>query len=285
MKICNAYLILFRVNIALLNACSAATGFMLASGGDRAGMAGTALGVFLLACGSSALNQYQEREIDGLMERTKRRPIPAGGLTTRHALTASLILMLAGLSLLLTQGAKPFTLGLIAVAWYNGVYTWLKTKTAFAAVPGGLVGAVPPVIGWTAAGGDLLDGRLFVLCTLLFLWQVPHFWLLVLRYGDEYREAGLPVLLTRVTPEQLGRIIFAWICATAAATLALPLYGMVSSPVAYGALVPGAVWLVWSGARLFRRQTAADVHRSAFRTVTLFIVLVMAAVSLDTLLA
>ena len=190
-----SYLTLFRATISIFAAASAATGYFLAPHRQITGVFPVAGAVFLLACGASALNQYQERYIDARMERTRTRPLPSGSITASHALSLSCALVLAGLaSLAYACGTKAALLGLFALLWYNGIYTHLKKRTAFAAVPGAVVGMVPPAIGWVSAGGALLDPRLAAICFLFFLWQVPHFWLLLLIHGEEYEQAGLPSL-------------------------------------------------------------------------------------------
>jgi protoheme IX farnesyltransferase len=239
------------------------------------------IGVFLLACGSSALNQYQERDIDARMERTRHRPIPGGVISAAQALTASLILITSGLSFLIYDGGNAaFCLGLGAVLWYNGVYTFLKKKSAFAAVPGALVGAIPPAIGWASAGGELFNPMLLAFCFLFFMWQVPHFWLLVLRHGKEYEKAGLPSLSRLLSRAQISRITFIWIFATAAASLALPLYGMGNFRTVYVALVLAAVWLIGNGAKLLR-VGAAEPSIVAFRRINGYIFIVMLLLSVN----
>ncbi|HYA87536.1 MAG TPA: protoheme IX farnesyltransferase, partial [Nitrospirota bacterium] len=195
MSIWKSHLILCRVHISLFAACSAATGFFLFSYHRISDVLLTGTAVFLLACSASALNQYQERDIDAKMERTRLRPLPAGTVTPAQALCLCAVLLMSGLFLLVCAGStQALVLGLIAVLWYNGVYTYLKRVTAFASVPGALVGIIPPAIGWVAAGGAISDGRLTAICFLFFLWQVPHFWLLVLNHGEQYERAGLPSL-------------------------------------------------------------------------------------------
>jgi protoheme IX farnesyltransferase len=240
------------------------------------------IGVFLLACGSSALNQYQERGIDARMERTRHRPVPSGTIRAPRALTLSLVLITTGLFFLIYDvGMAAFGLGIGAVLWYNGAYTYLKKKTAFAAVPGALVGAIPPAIGWVSGGGDLFSPRLFALCLLFFLWQVPHFWLLILRHGKEYEEAGLPSLTGLLSRAQISRITFVWILATAAAGLLLPLYGMGSSKIASLSLFPAAVWLVWNGMNLLGEKSTPDFAIHGFNRMNGYIFIVMSLLSLD----
>jgi protoheme IX farnesyltransferase len=283
MKTLRSYLELCKVYISLFAACSAATGFVLVSSSPKS-MIAPVIGVFLLACGSSALNQYQERDIDARMERTRHRPVPSGDMTARHAMTVSLILITAGLFFLIySVGIVAFGLGLGAVLWYNGVYTFLKRKTAFAAVPGALVGSIPPAIGWISGGGILSNPRLLALCLLFFLWQVPHFWLLMLRHGTEYEEAGLPSLTRLLSRSQISRITFTWIFATAAASLALPLYSMGTFGGTYFFLVLAAVWLIANGAKLLRANPA-EQSVFAFQRINGYIFIVMLLLSIDRLL-
>jgi protoheme IX farnesyltransferase len=285
MQFFKPYLTLCRIGVSALAACSAATGYILSSHHPSPAMMVPAAAVFLLACGSSALNQVQERRTDALMERTRQRPLPAGAMGPLHALIVSPMLMAAGLFLLGTAGPVPVALGLSAILWYNGLYTWLKKKTAFAAVPGAVIGAVPPAIGWTAAGGALPDARLFALCALFFLWQVPHFWLLVLRHGDEYVQAGLPSLGKVFSKRQLERLTFVWTIATAATAIALPLYGLTKSPAVYLLFVPASLWLAGISTVLLRREMLPAAYLSTFRRINIYLLIIMAALSLDSLIA
>ena len=107
------------------------------------------LGIFLLASGASALNQYQEWPYDERMERTRRRPVPSRRISTAEASRISMICIVGGMVVLLYY-APPvsFILGFFNLVWYNGFYTWLKRKTAFAVVPGALTGVIPILMGW-----------------------------------------------------------------------------------------------------------------------------------------
>jgi protoheme IX farnesyltransferase len=127
------------------------------------------LGVFLLGVASSSLNQIQEKEIDAQMERTKNRPLPAGTINLTSALIFSILSFTFGMLTLVIWGTTiSALLGLFTVLWYNGLYTFLKRKTAFAVIPGSLTGAIPPIIGWTAAGGSIYDFKI-ILIAFIFL--------------------------------------------------------------------------------------------------------------------
>ena len=276
------YLILCRITISLFTAASAATGFLLVPHHRITAVFVVALAIFLLACGASALNQYQEHDVDARMERTRKRPLPSGSISPSQAVALSLALVLAGLALLAyAGGAKAALLGLFALLWYNGIYTYLKKKTAFAAVPGAAVGMVPPAIGWVSAGGALLDLRIAAVCFIFFMWQVPHFWLLLLRHGQEYEKAGLPSLTTVMSKSQIAHITYAWIFSAAVATLLLPLYGVVRSPVLYVALVPSAAWLVWSVRYLAAQRPLLSSSPLLFRKINVYLFLIMSLLVLE----
>jgi len=284
MKNIKPYLVLCRVSISLFATCSALTGYLLTGAVSAGTIAFLAAGVFLLACGASALNQFQERDLDAMMERTLHRPLPTGTMTPAHVLVVSMMLILSGLLLLGSLGWTSVTLGSLAILWYNGLYTRLKRRTAFAAVPGALVGAVPPVMGWLAGGGDIADPRIFALAAVFFLWQIPHFWLLLLRNTAQYEKAGLPTLTAIIPQERLSRITLLWIAAAAVASLAMPLFGIVRSPHAYAPLVILAVWVSGSGLGIIMPNRSAEALHPAFRRINIFILLFMFLTVLDSFL-
>jgi protoheme IX farnesyltransferase len=170
-------------------------------------------------------------------------------------------------------------LGAAAVFWYNILYVRLKKVSAFAVVPGALVGSIPPVMGWAAGGGTLSDPRLAALAFFFFMWQIPHFWLHLLTYGKEYAEAGLPSLTEVFSPEQLERLTFQWVSATGVSALLLGLSGLLQSPFARAALVAVSLWLVSGGAFLMLRHKAAPVR--LFRKTNYFMLSVIVLTFLD----
>ncbi|MEW6602330.1 MAG: protoheme IX farnesyltransferase [Nitrospirota bacterium] len=270
---------LCKINISFFAALSAATGFVLSGAGSNMRFIIMATGVFLLSSGACALNQYQERYIDTLMERTKSRPLPSGRISPKEALVLSLILILSGLLLLSGVSFAASLLGLFAVVWYNGVYTQSKRISAFAPVPGALIGAVPPAIGWTSAGGDLLDPRLLALCVFFFIWQVPHFWFLSLANSADYKKAGLPTIGEIFSKEQISRITSVWILSMAAAGLTLQLFIIAAHHMFNPGLYAVCLWLFIGAFSCIRLIPAPLPSRTVFNRINLYMLLSMLILS------
>lgn len=220
------YLVLIKYLLSLTVALSATVGYFLYQPEVKISLLFLFLGVFLLAGGSAALNQYQERDWDIRMPRTQNRPIPSGKISLRKAQIAILITLISGSILLLLTGIVPLLLGLSNILFYNLLYTKLKRKTIYALLPGGVVGAIPPVIGWTAAGGSIIHPNILFLATLIFLWQIPHFWLLLIRYGKEYEEAGFVSITKYLDNKQISRLVFFWIILSSIFIGSYPIFGI-----------------------------------------------------------
>ncbi len=221
---------LTRWRLSLAVAATAAAGVLLRdSRPDLPTLALVTAGVALLAGAGSAGNQVQERDLDGSMDRTCGRPLPMNQLTPAAAIRMALVLGGAGFALLLAAGNSPALLGLAALVCYNGLYTPLKRRSPLALLPGALCGALPPLIGWTAAGGAVADFRILLVATLIYLWQLPHFWRLADRNAADYRRAGLPVLRDLLPPRLARLARLSWSLALVAATLLLPLYGLLQA--------------------------------------------------------
>jgi len=234
-----AYAELSKLGIVLLVLVSALAGFLLAAPlGDFPWAQGAAVltGVMLLSCGASALNQVQEWRRDARMARTAGRPLPSGRLSRAQGIFYATLLLVAGAVVLwLGVGRLAGLLGLIAAAFYNGLYTpWLKPTSPFAAVPGAIPGALPPVIGWVAGGGALTDAGALILFGVLFLWQMPHFWALALRYRADYAAGGFPMVSEAVGVEGTARLILLYALGLTALSLAAPTFGL-GGPVSLAA--------------------------------------------------
>jgi len=280
------FLHLAKIKISLLATLSTATGYLLATGKITIDMLVPTGAVFLLACGSCALNQYQEREIDRWMERTRSRPIPSGRLNPETALWVSLGLILSGaLILFFGAGDLALALGLFAVLWYNLVYTPLKQKTAFAAVPGALVGAIPPALGWVAGGGEILDPRIGGVALFFFIWQIPHFWLLLLDASKDYENAGLPSITRFFSTRQIKRIVFIWLLSTGVSALTFPSIGLIHFHSVYFFLFAATIWFIWNAIIFSRSQTVEVSSRFTFMKLNAYVLSVIFLLSFDRLLS
>jgi protoheme IX farnesyltransferase len=273
---------LSKVKITFAVALTTITGYLLAGGSFDTGLILPTVGIFLLACGSSAINHFQEREQDMKMERTRNRPIPSGRISPTAALMYAFILSAAGSYVLyIGSGMLSMQLGILALIWYNVIYTPLKKRTAFAVVPGAVIGSIPPLVGWVAAGGQLSDPRALFMAFFFFIWQVPHFWLLMLKYGEEYTAAGFPSITRIYSARQIKNITFIWIVATAVSTLMLPAFKVVESWIVIAGLLVSSVWLVGQFTRLLSLRDISFSPIRYFMKINYFVLAVIVFLSLD----
>lgn len=235
-----------KARISLPVALSALTGYVLFTG--TVGTQGwwLTLGVFLMSCSSGALNHWQESNIDAKMPRTQSRPIPSGKISRQGAFAVAATFAFSGtVILLITNPLMAAILSWGTLLSYNLVYTPLKKVTAFAVIPGSLVGALPPVIGWAGAGGNLFTQDILLVSMFFFIGQIPHFWLLLLMFGDQYKLAGLPSLNQVFNEEQIKRITFTWVLTTLAAGL-LVIFFVVKSQLIMFLLLLYSLYLLYS---------------------------------------
>lgn len=274
---------LSKIKIPFAVSVSSLTGYLVYSGSFDSGALISTMGVFLLAGGSAALNQYQEYHLDARMKRTKNRPIPSGRFSSYNALIFSIIVSLIGaLILFIGNNLTACLIGLLTLFWYNGIYTPMKRKTVFAVLAGAFVGAFPPLIGWTAAGGYVFDTAIILIAMLLFIWQVPHFILLLLKFGPDYEVVGFSTLTSYFSEAQLKKLIFVWVLATAFSVMIIPVAGVISSGVIVALLLASSVWIVYSFFILMKKQQLN--LRKAFLEINLFLMLVLILFSVDSLI-
>lgn len=275
---------LSKFRITLFVSLTTLFGFICAEGKLSSALIAPVLGVFFLSSGSAAVNHYQERNTDALMDRTKNRPIPSGRITPNNALVVSILFTVIGLAVLyFTIGTTASLLGLLNLFWYNGVYTPLKKVFALAIIPGSLVGAIPPAIGWVAGGGNLFDWQLIILAFFFFIWQIPHFWLLLLVFSKDYEQAGFPTLTKIFNRGQLSRITFIWITATAVTSFLIPVFIAVNnSYIEIILLLPG-FWLIGKSVKLLKDTKGKLLFRTAFMNINYFAVIVVLILSFDKL--
>lgn len=277
----NKYLVLGKITIAIPVALTGFLGYYMAAGILSWEALLATMGIFFLAMASGALNQVQEAGTDALMERTAGRPLPSGSIRREQALVAVASLALAGTALLAMTGSWPApALGLFTLAWYNGVYTPLKKRTAFAVLPGALIGALPPLIGWSAAGRNPADLEILVVAFLLFVGQMPHYWLLLLKRGKEFTAAGLPVITSLMNTRQIRNLTFTWTGATAAAVLMLPATPLIHHRGSSWVLVGMTLVFLFLMYRFSFRGEILKHWKRAFITVNLFyLVLILVLVA------
>jgi len=206
------------------------------------------------------------------------RPIPSGRLSRAWGLVIAIAFLGLGFSVLTSGEASPWPvlgLGAFSIAWYNGLYTPLKKWTAFAVVPGALVGAIPPLIGWSAAGLPL-EAPAFPCAAFFFLWQIPHFWLLM--DWRDYEAAGLPTPARHFSEDQIAHITFMWILAVGASGVFLGvLEGF--SPVWTAAIVTGSAGLCWRAIQYLRADRTRIASRKMFMVINLYALIVMICLS------
>jgi protoheme IX farnesyltransferase len=161
------------------------------------------------------------------------------------------------------------------------VYTPLKRITAFAVLPGALIGAMPPLIGWTSAGGNPWDMQIITVAFLLFVGQMPHYWLLLLKIGNEFHEAGLPVITSLFDPRQIRNLSFIWIAATGLIVMMLPATPIIRNQVISGVLIVAAALFLIRMFLLTYRGEIINHWKKAFITVNLFYLLIILVLIAD----
>jgi protoheme IX farnesyltransferase len=175
-------------------------------------------------------------------------------------------------------------LGLVTVIWYNGIYTPLKKISAFAVFPGSMVGALPPLIGWTAAGGPIADPMILSLSFFFFIVQVPHFWIILLRNAGDYEKSGLPILTNVFDETQIRRLSMTWIVVTAMSSVLLAFGHAVNSLISVSLIVILSIALIFFMRKfLFESKTRKDINR-AFASLNFYVLSMMILVILDNLL-
>lgn len=191
-----AYVELLKPRLSMLVAFSCAFGYALAVGGDLQWgvLSMLTLGGFLLSGASVCVNQILEKDLDKLMTRTRNRPLPSERLTTQEAMVFALVTLLASVVILWVY-TNPLTviLSVISMILYSFVYTPLKRVGPVAVFVGAIPGALPPLLGWIAATGQITHEALIIF-GIQFIWQFPHFWAIAWVCDDDYKKAGFKLL-------------------------------------------------------------------------------------------
>ena len=260
---------LFKARLTSLVLLTTLVGFYL---GQRGGMnwlllINTLLGTGLLACGAAALNQYLERDFDALMDRTADRPLPAGLIQPQTVVVLGGVLSVAGL-LWLAFGANLLTavLGAVTLISYLFIYTPLKRKTTLNTAIGAIPGALPPLMGWTAARGDLsIEG--WALFAILFFWQLPHFLAIAWMFREDYAKGGFVMLpLVDRDGTRTGRSAVSHTLGLLPVSLSPFVFQMSGALYLAGALVLGLVFL-WFAGRFAKQMDRLSARRLFFASI------------------
>jgi protoheme IX farnesyltransferase len=275
------YIALLKPRVMSLVVFTAVVGLYLAPVAIHPFLAFVAVLCIAIGAGASgAINMWYDRDIDALMTRTRNRPLPAGRITAENALAFGTILAVFSVALMgLAVNLLAAAFLALTIAFYVFVYTvWLKRRTPQNIVIGGAAGAFPPLVGWTAAAGDVALMPL-LLFAIIFLWTPPHFWALALYRDGDYRRAGIPMLPAVAGVEATRRQILIYTVALLLVSLVPALCGLSGPLFAAAAAISGLrfVWLAW---RLLReRSDNRAKHVFGYSIVYLF--LLFAALLVD----
>lgn len=258
-----AYVVLTKPRIALMLVITAAAGFYLGTANrfDWLLFVNSMISIALLAFGVATLNQYLERDTDLLMKRTAIRPLPSGKLSSAQALVFGILLCFAAeIYLAVFVNFLTAILGLTVIVGYVLLYTPLKTRTTLSTLIGAFPGAMPPLMGWTAAANEVSLGA-WALFWTLFLWQFPHFLAIAWMYRAEYKRAGilmLPVVepAGKITAKQI--VIFAVL--TLLISLAPFFLGLAGLFYLIGAVLLGS-WFLFAGIDFARTKSDEKARR------------------------
>ncbi len=263
------FVALAKPRLNLLVVASALAGYAMAGGDLSNAMAVvcTVIGTALVAGGASAFNQVFERVPDKLMRRTRLRPVPDGRLQPFESLVFATALALAGLILLgAVVNVLSAEVALATLLTYALVYTPLKRRSSFATVVGAIPGALPPVIGWAAARGDLSRGA-WVLFAIVFLWQLPHFLAIAWIYRDDYARAGF-LMLPVIEPDgrSTARQAVFYCAALLPVSLAPTLLGMTNT-IYFGAALGLGLLFLGLTLKFARTRAIPDARRLFFGSI------------------
>lgn len=280
-----AFLELVKIRITFAVMFTTIAGYVLYYEGFSWQMLLSVIGILILACASAALNHIQEVKFDSLMERTRNRPIPSGRITLLQAWFIVVLFTFIGLALIY-QGSNltGALLGLSAMFWYNIIYTYLKRYTAYAVIPGSVIGSIPPLVGWIAAGGSLQSPYAVLIAIFFFIWQVPHFWLLLMKFGPQYEVAGFPVITKVYSRKLIYAFTFIWVLATAIIAFMLPYFGILHSYISAFGILFSSIWLVYQFSKLYTQHQTEFNPKRYFMRLNFYILFIVVLMVTDHLL-
>jgi len=260
---------------------SALFAYIMAKGDVGLDMFLATFSVLLVAMGVSTLNQVQEYKEDSKMERTKHRPIAAGRMTPKTGYIIAAVLILLSMILIYTLlGLTGINIFMFAFIWYNLMYTPLKKKSALAVVPGAILGVIPPAVGWLVAGESLMTLEFMALALYFFIWQVPHFWLLVMLFHGDYKDGGYPTAMKLFGQASLQRLTFVWLVFTIQAGIFLvSVFEPYTATIILSILI--GIWAFISSLELLKESFKLTNARSVFWKINAAFLGIIILLSID----
>jgi len=276
------FIVLTKFVLSFAVSLSALFAYIMAKGEVGSDMFIATFAVLLVAMGVSTLNQVQEYKEDALMERTKNRPVASGKWSPRTAVIIAAILILSSLALIYDLlGYIGVDLFLFSFIWYNAFYTPLKKRSALAVVPGAILGVIPPAIGWLVAGHSLGEPEFFALGLFYFVWQVPHFWLLVMLHYGDYAGAGYPTAMRLFGKMSLQRLTYYWLMLTIMTGYFMVTVFQPASRVIIGILALTALLAFASSLQLLTKDFDLKRARKVFWQINLAFLGTVILISID----
>jgi protoheme IX farnesyltransferase len=280
------YLQLSKLTIMLPVSLTGFTGYFIFNPHISINTILVSFGILLMAISASTLNQIQEVGPDCKMLRTQDRPIPAGRIRLDNAVIFFLCNLFAGMVIIFYSGnLNAALIGLFTIFWYNGIYTYSKRITAFAVFPGAVTGALPPLIGWVAAGGGMWDKPIIFVEFLFFTGQIPHFWLLILKYGEEYNKAGIPNLTDIFSREQITRLTFTWILTSVISALFLCYFEVIRNGFLVGILIMASALLIWKFSAMIKTETDNKTYKKFSIFLDSYFLLILLLLIIDKIIS
>jgi heme o synthase len=269
-----------RMNLLILGTTTVGFSIAARTTADWTRLPNTLLGTALCAASAAILNQYLEREYDGLMPRTAHRPLPTGRIVPAHALVLGIVTgILGGLYLLLFVNWMTAMLGSATLLSYVLVYTPLKRVTTLNTIVGAIPGAVPPMMGWTAVTGSLAAPA-WALFGILFVWQIPHFLAIATLYRDDYRLGGFKMLpVDDPTLRATGRQILLYSAAILPVSLLPTMVGVSGEIYTISAVLLGVGFFAFCMSCATRR-TRAEARKLFFASI-IYLPVLLAVLMLD----
>ncbi len=275
------YVALTKPRLNVLVVATSAAGYYLGApaGSALLPMVEAVAGTALVAAGAAVLNQVYERDTDAMMERTRHRPIPDGRVSLEDARAFGIVVAGMGLAVLLLSSWAAFLLAAITIAVYVMVYTPMKRRSAAATLVGAIPGALPPLIGWSAATGNMSAGG-WALFAIVFLWQIPHFMAIAWLFRDDYARAGFPMLpVVERDGRKTGRQAVLYAAALVPVSLMPTVLGVTGAAYFWAAMVLGGALFTLASRFAVRRDDRTA--RWLFYASITYLPLLWAAMILD----